>query len=156
MHKQRVYIDTSVIGGCFDEEFEEWSNRLFDAFILGSKVAVLSDLTSDELARAPEYIRKRIDDIPIQNREILLRNSETEFLAEKYIEFKVISEKFFDDATHIALSTVNNVDVLVSWNFKHMVNLTRILKYNSINLMFGYKALEIRNPKEILDNEEEI
>jgi hypothetical protein len=154
MHKQRIYIDTSVIGGCFDEVFAEWSNKLFDEFIAGIRIAVISDLTFDELTKAPDYIRDRINDIPIQNKEIILRNSDSNFLAMKYVEFKVISEKSFDDATHIALSTINNVDVLVSWNFKHIVNLNRILKYNSINMMFGYKTLEIRNPMEVLNDEE--
>lgn len=104
---------------------------------------------------APEIVRERINDIPSNYKEVLLRDNDSEFLANKYIEYKVISDKFFDDATHIALSTINNVDVLVSWNFKHIVNLSRILKYNSVNLMFAYKPLEIRNPKEVLDNEED-
>lgn len=155
MHKPRVYIDTSVIGGCFDEEFAEWSNKLFDEFIEGKKIAVISDLTFDELSRAYENIRQRINEIPNNYKEIIFRDKDTLYLANKYVEYKVISEKYFDDATHIALSTIHNVDVLVSWNFKHIVNLNRILKYNSINLMFGYKILEIRNPKEVIDNEEE-
>ncbi len=155
MHKLRIYIDTSVIGGCFDKEFAVWSNMLFDEFIAGKKIAVISDLTYDELSRASDNIQLKINEIPLSFREFLYRNDETESLAREYVKNKVISEKYFDDATHIAIATTYNVDVLVSWNFKHIVNLNRILKYNSVNMLFGYKPLEIRNPKEVLENEEE-
>ncbi len=64
MHKLRVYIDTSVIGGCFDKEFAEWSNLLFQEFIEGKKIAVISDITLEELEHAPENIRILIDKIP--------------------------------------------------------------------------------------------
>jgi len=150
--KLKIYIDTSVIGGCYDEEFAEWSNMLFEEFKSGKKIAVISDLTYDELLKAPDFVRE----IPDEFKQMLIRNEETLFLANKYVELKVISEKYYDDATHIALSTINHVDVLVSWNFKHIVNLNRILKYNTINFSLGYKILEIRNPKEVLINEEEI
>jgi predicted nucleic acid-binding protein len=154
MHKPRIYIDTSVIGGCFDEEFAEWSNKLFDEFIEGKKIAVISDITTKELVDAPEHVKNIIDLIPSYSIITLKRDEEIDYLALKYIEYKVISEKSFNDALHIAFATVNNVDLLVSWNFKHIVNFDRILKYNSVNLMFGYKHIEIRNPKEVISNDE--
>ncbi len=117
MHKLRIYIDTSVIGGCFDKEFAVWSNMLFDEFIAGKKIAVISDLTYDELSRASDNIQLKINEIPLSFREFLYRNDETESLAREYVKNKVISEKYFDDATHIAIATTYNVDVLVSWNF---------------------------------------
>ena len=58
--------------------------------------------------------------------------------------------KSYNDALHVALATLNNADVLASWNFKHIVNLDRINLYNSINLRLGYKIIEIRSPREIL------
>jgi len=61
-----------------------------------------------------------------------------------------ITKKFHEDALHIAIATINKVDVLVSWNYKHIVNLDRIKKYNSVNMKLGYMILEIRNPREIL------
>ena len=155
MHIPRIYIDTSVIGGCFDEEFQEWSNKLFNEFVGSKKKAIISDVVYEELYGSPYNVQDKINEIPIENLEKLDKTSESEFLADKYIEFKVISEKYYDDALHIALATINNVDVLVSWNFKHIVNYDRIMKYNSVNLMFGYKALEIRNPKEVLLNEKD-
>ncbi len=150
MHKQRVYIDTSVIGGCFDKEFAEWSNKLFDEFIEGKKIAVISDITIEELEYAPEHIRKIIEKIPNDYIEYVILDDESDGLAELYIKNKAITRKFLEDARHIAISTVVNVDVLVSWNFKHIVNLERIKSYNSVNIKYNYKLLEIRTPREVL------
>lgn len=156
MHKQRVYIDTSVIGGCFDEEFQEWSNKLFEEFIEGKKIAVISKVTSEELDSAPLFVQDKMKSVPLEFLEFLSENEEAEFLAGKYIEAKAVSINFFEDALHIAYATCHNVDVLVSWNFKHIVNFERIKKYNSINIFYGYKLLEIRTPKEVVNNEEDI
>ena len=62
--------------------------------------------------------------------------------------------KFFEDALHIAIATINKVDVLVSWNFKHIVNINRIRLYNSVNLKSGYSMIDIRSPREILTEKE--
>ncbi len=148
--KQRVYIDTSVIGGCFDQEFEEWSNRLFDDFRNGKKIAVISDITIDELSDAPKHVQDNFTTIPDDSLEILTSNTESRELANKYITEKAVSSKFYEDALHIAIATTNQVNVLASWNFKHIVNLDRIRMYNSVNLKNGFSILEIRTPREIL------
>ena len=148
--KQKVYIDTSVIGGCFDSEFDEWSNRLFDDFISGKRIAVISDITLDELSDAPENVQENFRKIPEDNLEILISDQESRKLAELYVLEGAVSMKFYEDALHIAISTINQVNVLASWNFKHIVNLDRIRLYNSVNLKHGYNMLEIRNPREIL------
>ncbi len=155
--KQKVYIDTSVIGGCFDSEFEEWSNRLFDDFKSGKRIAVISDITLDELSDAPERVQENFRKIPEDNLEILISDNESRKLADLYILEGAVSKKFYEDALHIAISTINQVSVLASWNFKHIVNLDRIRLYNAVNLKNGYTMLEIRNPREILkfsDDEE--
>jgi hypothetical protein len=149
--KQRVYIDTSVIGGCFDIEFQEWSNQLFNEFRIGMKIAVISDITLDELTEARKEIQMQIDSIPADFKEFILSDSETEELADKYISERAVTNKFYEDALHIAIATIHKVDVLVSWNFKHIVNLDRIRKYNAVNLKNGYSIIEIRNPREILN-----
>ncbi|MBT6685498.1 MAG: PIN domain protein [Bacteroidetes bacterium] len=154
--KQRVYIDTSVIGGCFDKEFEEYSNRLFNEFKSFKKIAVISDITLDELSDAPKYVQDNFKTIHDDSIEVLISNSETKKLANLYILEKAISTKFYEDALHIAISTINQVNVLASWNFKHIVNLDRIRVYNAVNLKNGYSLLEIRTPREIIkfeDNE---
>ena len=74
-------------------------------------------------------------------------------LAEKYLELKIVSENYYGDALHIAIATVLCVDLLVSWNFKHIVNLNRIKLFNSVNLREGYGILEIRTPMEVINNE---
>ena len=148
--KQRVYIDTSVIGGCFDQEFEEWSNQLFDDFRMGKKIAVISDITLDELSDAPQQVQDNFTTIPDDSLEILTSDTESRELADKYIIEKAVSGKFYEDALHIAIATTNQVNVLASWNFKHIVNLDRIRLYNSVNLKNGFSILEIRTPREIL------
>jgi predicted nucleic acid-binding protein len=153
MHKQRIYIDTSVIGGCFDKEFAEWSNKLFNEFIAGKKIAVISDIVIDEILEAPDEVKEKLRQIPVQFIEQIKKEDEADYLASKYIEMKAISKNYYNDALHIAIATINNCDLLVSWNFKHIVNYQRIIIYNSINLMFGYKHLEIRTPKEVVPYE---
>jgi predicted nucleic acid-binding protein len=155
--KQKVYIDTSVIGGCFDSEFEEWSNRLFDDFKSGKRIAVISDITLDELSDAPERVQENFRKILEDNLEILISDNESRKLADLYVLEGAVPKKFYEDALHIAISTINQVNVLASWNFKHIVNLDRIRLYNAVNLKNGYTMLEIRNPREILkfsDDEE--
>ena len=150
----RVYIDTSVIGGCFDREFNEWSNLLFDEFRNGKKIAVLSDITLDELELAGQEIKNVVNRIPEKYREYLIQDEEVIELAEKYITDGAVTMKFFEDALHIAIATINKVDVLVSWNFKHIVNINRIRLYNSVNLKSGYSMIDIRNPREVLTEKE--
>jgi predicted nucleic acid-binding protein len=153
MKKLKVYIDTSVIGGCFDKIFQEWSNKLFAEFISGKKIAVISDTVLKELESAPKEVREKIETIPNEFVEKYEITAEIINLTEKYLEQKIVTNKFRDDALHIAIATVLNVDVLVSWNFKHIVNLNRIRQFNSINLFEGYKELEIRTPREVLDEQ---
>ena len=146
----KVYVDTSVFGGCFDAEFEEWSNRLIEEFKAGFKVLVISDLTLKELEGAPPDVRNLVEEISEENREYVVLNDEARGLARHYIEEGVVSEGYLVDAQHIAIATVSRVDVLVSWNFKHIVNLSKIRLYNSVNIKYGYPLLEIRSPREVL------
>ncbi|MBN1409516.1 MAG: hypothetical protein JW969_01635, partial [Spirochaetales bacterium] len=111
--KPRIYIDTSVIGGCFDEEFKEWSEQLFEEFTSGLKFAVVSDLTLAELADAPEMDRKKHASIPETNYENIYLTEKAENLAEAYLNAGVVSPKYIVDAQHIAVATLNKVDSLV-------------------------------------------
>ena len=152
--KLRIYLDTSVIGGCFDDEFEEASNLLFEKFIKRKFLATISELTILELENAPENVQKIIKKIPSENIEILELTEEANELALKYINEGVLGKGKLVDAQHIAIATIHRIDVLVSWNFKHIVNLQRIRGYNSVNLKLGYPLLEIRTPWEVLNYEE--
>ena len=147
-------MDTSVIGGCFDAEFSEWSLALFDEFIIGLKTAVFSGLTLEELNLAPIKVRDKILEIPEKSRITIPTSELAISLAETYIDEGALSEKSYNDALHIALATLSEASVLTSWNFKHIVNLDRIRLFNSINFRMGYKLIEIRTPREILTNNE--
>lgn len=147
----KVYTDTSVIGGYFDREFQEWSVALWDEFLRGIKYIMFSELTAQELEFAREEIRNLIKEIPTENRIDITISNEAIALAETYIREGALTNKSYNDALHIALATLNNADVLASWNFKHIVNLDRIRLYNSINLRLGYRMIEVRTPREILN-----
>lgn len=152
--RQRFYFDTSVFGGVFDKEFEEETRQLFERVKLGKIVCLFSDLTESELLKAPEKVRAYFKNLPSENTEKVFVNPEIIELATKYIEEKVIGQTSFDDCLHIATATLNKADILVSWNFKHIVNVYRIRGYNSINLRMNYLSLEIRSPKEIIEYED--
>jgi hypothetical protein len=151
--KLRIYTDTSVLGGCEDDEFAEHSIRLMEAFVRGKCVLVLSNLTIQELARSPANVRRRLSTVPEAHVETLQLDNEARELAEAYIEAAVLTSTMRADAQHIAIATVARVDVLVSWNFRHIVNLQRIHGYNSVNLRHGYPMIEIRTPREVLTDE---
>ncbi|MEE8466845.1 MAG: PIN domain-containing protein [Planctomycetota bacterium] len=151
--KPRIYTDTSVLGGCEDDEFRDPSRRLLEAFVSGKLTLVLSELVLRELEAAPERVRMVVGRVPDMHVEALRLSREAEELAAAYIEEGAIGVRMRADALHIALATVARVDVLVSWNFKHIVNLRRIHAYNGVNLKKGYPILEIRTPREVPGDE---
>ena len=150
-HPRRIYTDTSVIGGCLDPEFEEASKLLMEAFKHGEATIVLSSLTSLELQSAPAAVRAVLEDVSEVHREYVELTEEAAELAHSYIDSGVIGSVNRVDAEHIAIATTSRVDVLVSWNFRHIVNLQRIQAYNSVNLGQGYSILEIRTPREVIN-----
>ena len=127
--KSRVYADTSVFGGCFDNEFTEHSSELIENFKTGEKILTISDLTLQELENALQEVKDIYKSIPTEFIEFLTLDEEAKFLATKYIEERTISQKSLVDAQHIAIASIKQVDVLVSWNFRHIVNLRRIQLY---------------------------
>ena len=153
--KFRIYIDTSVIGGCEDEEFSPWSRRLFEEFRKGLRIAVVSDLTRRELEKAPEGVRKILLSLPDTSVEKVFLTKEAETLATSYVDEGVVSEKHIADAQHIAIASVERVDVLVSPELSgQIVNIDRIHAFNSVNLKLGYPILEIRSPREVIHEKE--
>lgn len=150
----RVYADTSAIGGCLDAEFELASRRLFARFESGEYLLVLSDVTLAELERAPTAVKDLIRRLPAGSKEQVPLTPQAERLAEFYLEEGVVPKRMWSDAQHIAIATVNGVDVLVSWNFKHVVNLQRIRGYNHVNAKLGYGMLEIRTPQEVISDDQ--
>lgn len=151
---QRFYFDTSVFGGVFDKEFEEATLQLFERVKLGEVTCVFSDLTETELSNAPEKVKQYFKSLPKENIERVIVTDEILILAAKYIAEKVVGQTSFDDCIHIATATVFKADILVSWNFKHIVNVYRIRGYNSINIRSNYQSLEIRSPKDVISYED--
>ncbi len=151
--KQRVYIDTSVVGGFYDVEFQEYTRPLFEKIKKGKIIIIYSDLLEKELQDAPEKVKEVIKKIPAEFVENIKISDESILLAQKYVDENVVGKSSFEDCLHIALATLNRVDIIVSWNFKHIVNVTRIRGYNSVNLKYGYPQIDIRSPRELMDYE---
>lgn len=149
----RLYFDTSVFGGVFDEEFQIETQKLFEMVLSGHVVCVYSDLTLKELENAPESVKDFFKRLPDNRLERVEVTEESSLLAQKYLTEKVVGKTSFDDCLHIATATLNKVDYLISWNFKHIVNVFRIRGYNSINIREGYSQLDIRSPREIINYE---
>jgi hypothetical protein len=148
--EQRFYLDTSVFGGVYDSEFEEETTLLFEKIALGQVKCVYSNLTEKELSNAPERVRIFFSGLKNEHKEKVEVTPDALKLAQTYVDEKVVGETSLDDCIHIALATLHKVDILVSWNFKHIVNVYRIRGYNSVNLKLGYSTLEIRSPREIV------
>jgi predicted nucleic acid-binding protein len=153
--KQRIYIDTSIVGGFFDEEFEDVTKALFQRLENKEILFVISDLLELELVEAPKRVRELLQKYNKECFERVSLNKEAMELADRYISEKVVGKTSLEDCRHIALATLYKIDVLASWNFKHIVNLDRIKGYNSVNLKMGYSMIEIRCPKDLIKYEDE-
>jgi len=151
--KLKIYIDTSVVGGYFDEEFEVETKLFFQKVYETNTILLISNLLEFELINAPQFIKDFFENLPIENISRVETSEEAQVLSQLYIDEKIVGKTSLLDCQHIATATLNYADVLVSWNFKHIVNLMRIKGYNSINLREGYHTLEIRTPKEIFKDE---
>lgn len=149
MKRPRIYIDTSVIGGCFDEEFRPWSNGLISDFKSGLFKPLLSDVLAAELTDAPKVVREKYEEILQAEHELLAAGPEAIELADGYQRRRILTPKYYDDGLHIAIASVAEADLLVSWNFRHIVRFDKIRLFNSVNLELGYKTLQIYSPREV-------
>lgn len=147
---QRIYIDTSIVGGFFDEEFKDATKMLFKRLENKEIKFVVSDLLDLELINAPIHVKELLLSYPADFFERIELTDDALKLADSYISENVVGKTSIEDCRHIALATIYKVDVLASWNFKHIVNLDRIKGYNSVNLKLGYTMIEIRSPKDLV------
>ena len=139
-----------MVGGYFDEEFKEATIKLFERLENNEIRFVVSDLLDLELLNAPPRVKEHLLQYSADKFERVELTEEAIQLADTYILEKVVGKTSLEDCRHIALATINKVDVLASWNFKHIVNLDRIKGYNSVNLRLGYSIIEIRSPKDLV------
>lgn len=151
--KQRIYIDTSVFGGFYDTEFEEYTKPLFVRIKNKEFKVIYSSVTEGEMGNAPERVKQLIRSLPSDIVEFVEVTKESVELAMTYIKEKVVGKTSADDCMHIALATINKADYLLSWNFKHIVNVERIRGYNSVNIKLGYSTIDIRSPREFMKYE---
>jgi hypothetical protein len=149
MARLRIYVDTSVIGGCFDPEFITWSNALMRDFRAKRLVPMLSDVTAAEVAAAPAAVRALHQELIGLGAAVLPVTESVLELVGAYRARKILPHKFAGDMTHIALATISEADAIVSWNFKHIVRLEKIRLFNAVNVELGYRALSILSPREV-------
>ena len=119
---QRFYFDTSVFGGLYDTEFEKETTILFEKVALGQIICVYSNLTESELSKAPQPVKDFFQNLKDNQKEVISVTPEALQLAQNYINENVVGQTSLDDCIHIATATLSKVDILVSWNFKHIVN----------------------------------
>ena len=153
MKKLRIYLDTSVFGGYYDNEFQEFTKPLFERINNGDFTIIFSTMLETELEFAPEKVRKIVRSIESEDTEFVEETGTAVELATEYITENVVGKTSYPDCLHIALATINQADILISWNFKHIVNVERIRGYNAINIKNGYKQLDIRSPRELMNYE---
>jgi phosphosulfolactate synthase (CoM biosynthesis protein A) len=153
MIKPRLYFDTSVFGGICDVEFQHETEMLFEMVKNDKIICVYSDLCEFELENAPNKVKEHFLNLDKNQTEFVEITEEINQLDEEYVIEKVVGQTSIDDCRHIACATINKVDYLISWNFKHIVNVFRIRGYNAINIKNGHIQLDIRSPKEIITNE---
>ena len=153
MKKNRIYADTSVFGGVFDPEFARISTQFFDEVRKGRHILLISDITQEELKGAPLQVRQFVLDLPPNMIETHLFNKEMGELREAYMSAKVVERRSRDDASHVAVATVIRADLIVSWNFRHMVKWEKVRAFNAVNMRLGYPVMTIITPREVISDE---
>ena len=147
--KTKVYLDTSVISALFDERTPE---RLSMTVALWTKLndheVFISELVLEELERTNEQIRHKLFSA-IQGFSLLKISKEAEALAEIYVKQGIFPEKYFDDALHVALASVSQIGILLSWNFTHLVKLKTRRMVSIVNLSQNIMPVEIVSPPEL-------
>jgi len=153
----RVYVDTSVFGGTQDEEFRDASTRFFEQVKAGRYEILVSRVTLDELTGAPEAVHQLIAQLPEGSLVRLGPDTlhEARELSRAYLEAAVLGRSSEADASHVATATVARADLLLSWNFRHIVNYQRITQFNAVNALNGYSQIEIRSPLEVVYGDED-
>lgn len=150
MSRMRVYVDTSVFGGPFDPEFALASQQFFDAVVAQSVTALISDTLVAELVSAPEQVQELLAQVMAVGCERLALGLEAIALRDAYLSAAIVTPKYADDALHVAQATLARSDLIISWNFKHLVNPNRIRKFNGVNISQGYGLVVIMTPAEVV------
>ena len=154
MKKLKVYLDTTIFNFVFadDTPKERDLTRKFFEYIEKYDVFI-SDIVVEEIAKCSSPKREKMYDLIDQyDIEELNMDEETRQLAIKYIQQGIIPLKYQDDALHIAIASVNQMDVILSWNFEHIVKLKTKREVVGVNILMGYGAIDISSPLEVVDD----
>ena len=146
----KIYTDTSVFGGVFDDEFSEPSKEFFAQVDLGRFKVIVSAVVKSEISSAPETVQNLFRQVMV-NADIAEITQEVLALREAYLSAGVVTPKSTDDATHVALATISGCQMIVSWNFKHIVHFEKIPKYNAVNTLNGYGSINIFSPPQVIE-----
>ena len=149
----RVYADTSVFGGVLDPEFSAPSKKFFDEVAAGRSVLVISPVVEEELEQAPDTIKSFFASVSEFAGEVEITR-EAIALQQQYIERGVVAERSLTDALHVAMATVSECELIVSWNFKDIVHFEKIPKYNAVNVLTCYAHIDIYSPLEVIQHDE--
>jgi predicted nucleic acid-binding protein len=153
-HRRRVYCDTSVFGGVFDEEFAEPTLRFLDEVRAGHTELVVSTLVRDEVVDAPPQVQRLFAEM-LALGEMLEVSEAASDLREAYLRAGVVTRRWAADALHVALATVAGCTVIVSWNFTHIVHIEKTPLYQAVNTLHGYPLVTICSPPEVIRYAEE-
>ena len=149
----KVYADTSVFGGVFDEEFSGPSKKFFEEVQSGRFLLVTSAIVQAEIEAAPKKVYDFfqqytgfVDIAEISQKVLELRQA--------YLDANIVTINSLDDAAHVAVASVSKCQMIVSWNFRHIVHFEKIPKYNAVNTIMGYDHIDIYSPLEVIQYDE--
>lgn len=158
MKKLKLYFDTSVLNFAIATDVpneRQITLKLFEEVKQGKHEVFVSDVVFKEINRAPTSVATKLKALLLDLNVVeLLADEDAQSLSRKYIENGIIPKRYEDDAMHIAIASVNDLDVIVSWNFNHIVKVKTKKEVTGINLMMGYKEIEIYSPQEVIESVE--
>mgnify|MGYP001611733777 FL=1 len=155
MKKVKYYLDTTIFNFVFaegDAEKKDISLKLFKDLVLIAEGIYISDEVIREISRAPEPRKSQLERLLRETNPLLLEvDIEAEELAERYVKEGIIPERYRSDALHIAVAVINGIEVIVSWNFEHIVKLKTRVMVNGVNRLSGYHEIDICSPEELIE-----
>ncbi len=154
MKRPRIYADTSVFGGVFDNESRAASEEFFEEIRKGRFSLVTSAVAQAEIDPAPQQVKELFEEM-LAIAELIDITEESISLRDAYLATKIVSANYSDDALHVALATVSECSLIVSWNFRHIVHFEKIPLYNAVGTLHGYKGIAIFSPLEVIHYEED-
>lgn len=154
MKVQVTYADSSVFGGVFDDEFSMPSREFFSLVEDGRFELMVSAISQREISLAPSKVQALFKEMRPQMRVVEV-DEEVLQLRDAYLLAGIVGDKSADDAGHVAAATVHGADLIVSWNFKHIVHFDKIRQYNAVNRLNGYREIDIHSPAEVIEYGEE-